>query len=729
VTVFLNGMRVLEVGDGVAGAWAGATFRDLGAVVSRLPLASCESAFGESAFGESLARGKQVVDAGSVEQALSMIGRPDVVICDRVERVRGDVPAGLGAYLDYVTRVNPSVWVSISAFGLSGPDAAEFGSDLTVSASAGVLAYVRDGQGVPRTLPGRQALLAAGQAAVLAGLHGVDQWRSAMGTVHMEVSAQEAMIATGPVLQCAEKMLGFTVRGGAQRFGAPAGWYECSDGSVYIATHEDHQWEGIKRATEAPDPIASMRTARDRIEHSGEIDAFIRAWTAHRTKGDVESKLQAEGVPATALNTLADVRESPMFAFRRRWRTDRLDGRSVTTMDAPYLLHQAERGEISPAAPRSAVPPPAVPRPAVPRRLADVKVAEASHILAASVAGSLLGAMGVNVVKVEDAGRLDQYRRAGPFIDGHDDLEWSGYFAVANHSKRSYVFRDQAELGQVIAGADAVIENWGISRARRLGVDCASVGSRWPDKLAVSSSGFGHDGPMAGYRVYAYNLNAYCGLLDILRGPAGKLPGLDFAWADFISAYGVATLVAAWAVGGAGPDGPDARQAGAQLDCSMAEIVIQRLNEMLIDDEPSGANDYVLATDGGDRYVTVTVTNDEDRRRLAGVAGVVGVAGMAGVADVADEQEVRSAFLATTADRAAGQLRAAGLMARAVINAEQLIRDDHLSERGFFSAVVHPEWGEKRLIGLPWRFAGRPAIALAPPPLLGRTDHAAPWER
>jgi crotonobetainyl-CoA:carnitine CoA-transferase CaiB-like acyl-CoA transferase len=141
---------------------------------------------------------------------------------------------------------------------------------------------------------------------------------------------------------------------------------------------------------------------------------------------------------------------------------------------------------------------------------------------------------------------------------------------------------------------------------------------------------------------------------------------------------------------------------------------------MLIDDEPSGANDYVLATDGGDRYVTVTVTNDEDRRRLAGVAGVAGVA---------DEQEVRSAFLAMTADRAAGQLRAAGLMARAVINAEQLIRDDHLSERGFFSAVVHPEWGEKRLIGLPWRFAGRPAIALAPPPLLGRTDHAAPWER
>jgi len=47
-----------------------------------------------------------------------------------------------------------------------------------------------------------------------------------------------------------------------------------------------------------------------------------------------------------------------------------------------------------------------------------------------------------------------------------------------------------------------------------------------------------------------------------------------------------------------------------------------------------------------------------------------------------------------------------------------LIVDPHLAHRGFFSEVDHPDWGRRRLIGLPWRVAGQPAFALRPPPLL-----------
>jgi crotonobetainyl-CoA:carnitine CoA-transferase CaiB-like acyl-CoA transferase len=353
-------------------------------------------------------------------------------------------------------------------------------------------------------------------------------------------------------------------------------------------------------------------------------------------------------------------------------------------------------------------------------------VAEASHILAASMAGALLGAMGADVVKLEDAGRLDQYRRSGPFIDGHNDPEWSGYFAIANHSKRSFVFTSRAELDDALAASDVVIENWGTSRARRYGVDSASIGRRWPQKLAVSSSGFGHIGPLSGYRVYAYNLNAYCGVLDTLAGPTGKLPGLDFAWADFISAYSLATVVGAWAIGGAvRGEAPH----GAQVDSAMAEVVVQRLNEVLLDAEladagvPAGGDDpvdYLFATDGGTGYVAVTIRGEEDRKHLATIAGTD---------ESAAEDDLRTALRGRSGTTVASALRTNGVAVCRVADASEMLADPHLRDRGFFASVSHPGWGPRSLIGVPWRFADEPAPELTPPPQLGDAGAAGPWRR
>lgn len=699
--MFLDGLTVLEIGAGTSGAWAGATLRDLGATVLRAPLGGGTP---ESPYLELLAQDKHRVDAATVAEALGAVGRVDVVVLDRVGDVPGDVPADLKTYRAVVAALNPAVWVTISAYGLTGPDASEFGSDYTVCASAGVLAYVRDGRGRPRSLPGQQALLAAGQVAVLAALHGIDR-RSADHPLHLDVSAQEAMIATGPVLQCAERMLKFVVRGGAKRFGSPAGWYDCTDGRVYIATHEDHQWEGIKRAIRPPEPIASWHTAAERIEHSAVIDEFVSKWVAGRTKDTVESELQAAGVPATALNSLDDVRESAKLAFRGRWRTDRIAGRTVRTMGAPYIVRRAD-GTAEPDG-----------RP-VPRRLTELRVAEASHILAGSMAGALLGVMGADVVKIEDVGRLDQYRRSGPFIDGHEDLEWSGYFAIANHSKHSLAVRDRSEVERIVASADAVIENWGTSRSRRYGLDSESVGRRWPAKLAVSSSGFGHEGPLADYRVYAYNLNGWCGLLDTLSGSDGSLPGLDFAWADFVSAFGIATLVAAWVVGGGSRDDGTP---GAQVDSAMAEVVVQRLNALLVEAD-SGAPteapvDLLFETDGGSARLAVTLRRQHDRKHLASLLGT----------DTANDDELRTGLRPLAAADIASALRRAGIPARTVLDADDLIADRHLADRGFFAAVDHPAWDTRRIIGVPWRFADAGPLSLRPPPLLGDANADGPW--
>jgi crotonobetainyl-CoA:carnitine CoA-transferase CaiB-like acyl-CoA transferase len=77
---------------------------------------------------------------------------------------------------------------------------------------------------------------------------------------------------------------------------------------------------------------------------------------------------------------------------------------------------------------------------------------------------------------------------------------------------------------------------------------------------------------------------------------------------------------------------------------------------------------------------------------------------------------------ALTATASAGdlarRLREAGVAAERAMTAADLIEDAQLAERQLLTPVVHDEWGERRLVGIPWRRAGGPAVPLGPPPHL-----------
>jgi hypothetical protein len=65
-----------------------------------------------------------------------------------------------------------------------------------------------------------------------------------------------------------------------------------------------------------------------------------------------------------------------------------------------------------------------------------------------------------------------------------------------------------------------------------------------------------------------------------------------------------------------------------------------------------------------------------------------------------------------------------GIIAEELVGPRDLPAVAQLVSRGFFAPVEHPEWGRRRLIGIPWRPFGQPATALAAPPLLRPLDGA-----
>ena len=262
----LDGIRVTELGPGVAGRYAGSMLRTLGATVTRLELGgiSVEEA-GEYSPGPRLAArldfGKVVARVADISSALAEHS-PEIVLADRVQRPIAGLPASSSSYLDAIRELNRGVWVSISAFGLDGPMKDCGASEFTLLAAGGQLNYVRSmSEDSVAPLPPCHAMQTAGQAAVLAACYGLDQLHSGRPAAHLDLSAQEALVAAGPFLQCGYLLLGCGDRVKAARLAVPYGLYPCVDGAVSITVLEDHQWKAVAAVIDAPPELVSLSRA------------------------------------------------------------------------------------------------------------------------------------------------------------------------------------------------------------------------------------------------------------------------------------------------------------------------------------------------------------------------------------------------------------------------------------------------------------------------------------
>jgi len=733
----LAGLTVLELGDGVAGAAAADVLATLGAEVTTIVSADSvlrtvtPQVSGVSLLSAVLDSRKHVVSASGRNELAERIAAADVVVCDRVHRAVAELPGGSADYLSFVAAHNRAAWVTVSAFGLGGPMADHYGSDLTIAAASGVLSAVTDPEtGRPVRLPGMQALLTAGASAALAALHALSERAATAEPQHAEVSAQVAALTAGPVLQCAEPLLNAKGVGGSKRYGAPAGLYECRDGAICIMAMEQHQWTGLIRALGNPPWAADFEQFADRLDRADACNALLTDALRSFDKFELETLLQQEGVPAGALRTAHDLLASPQFASRGALRPVDAGEHPARVVSAPYRLSAASAHDQKPG--RST--------------LRGLRVLEAGHVLAVPLAGALLGACGADVVKLEEPRRPDTYRVRGPYIDGHADKEFSAYFALMNHSKQSLdVDLSRPEVvSALLSTAEVLIENYGPSRARRYRIDSVHAGSDHPGLLAISSSGYGHTGPWSHYRAYAYNLHTSSGLQDLTRGSAGQPVHVEMAWADLMTGFALATLVAAWAVG-------SGRAPGATADVAMSELVAARLSVFVaaadlgldsgyrpgsLRQAPYAPHDVYPSADG--RGVAISVRTDAEWAALTEALGspesLATASWLTAAGRTADQDGIDTALRAEAvrrpaADLAEGLVRV-GVLASVVVTPADLVADGGLLDGIYLPEVDHPLWRKRRLLGLAWTLAGRAPLAIAAPPELGSARNAADgWAR
>jgi crotonobetainyl-CoA:carnitine CoA-transferase CaiB-like acyl-CoA transferase len=142
-----------------------------------------------------------------------------------------------------------------------------------------------------------------------------------------------------------------------------------------------------------------------------------------------------------------------------------------------------------------------------PAPLAGCRVLELSRTVAAAYAGRLLAAMGAQVVMLEPPGGTP-LRSAPPLLA---DSGESALFVYLAAGKRSLACDPGSAAGRALIDreldrADILIDDTPIADRVALGVDAATLRTRFPQLVHVSVLPFGADGPKAGWRAEEVNL-------------------------------------------------------------------------------------------------------------------------------------------------------------------------------------------------------------------------------
>ena len=154
--------------------------------------------------------------------------------------------------------------------------------------------------------------------------------------------------------------------------------------------------------------------------------------------------------------------------------------------------------------------------------LSGVKVIDLTHHVAGPYATKLLADFGADVLKIERPGG-DHARRLPPFYHDEPDSEKSLPFLYLNTNKRSITLNLKSETGisilmDLLADADAVVENFAPRVMPALGLDTATLRRHNPKLVVASVTNFGQTGPWRDFRATEIVEYALGGLMYIFGG-------------------------------------------------------------------------------------------------------------------------------------------------------------------------------------------------------------------
>ena len=368
--------------------------------------------------------------------------------------------------------------------------------------------------------------------------------------------------------------------------------------------------------------------------------------------------------------------------------------------------------------------------------LSGLRIIDLTRVLSGPFCTMLLGDLGADVIKVE-APDGDTVRGQGAKRDG---LSW--YFAGFNRNKRSIVLDLKSDEGRqalvdLVAGADALVENFRPGVMDRLGFGRDRLREIRPGIITCSITGFGADGPYRDRPAFDFIAQAMSGFMSTNGRPNDPPlrtgPPISDLVAGIYGALGVtAALMRRERFGE-----PE------HVDVSLTNSMVSLLAYLALDYFASGevpqrsGNDHPIAAPYGlfrtrDDTIAIAPNDDVFFGRLMDALGLGDA--KSDPAFRSNQHRVRNrarlnqmvedVLQSGDANHWIEVLNRAGVPSCRVNTVESVFEDRQVQSQEMAIDVPHPGYGTVRMLGFPMKFQHAPCQVRHPAPGLGEHTDA-----
>ena len=374
------------------------------------------------------------------------------------------------------------------------------------------------------------------------------------------------------------------------------------------------------------------------------------------------------------------------------------------------------------------------------RPLEGIRIIDLSMGWAGPLATRNLADMGAQVIKVESCERFDWWRswEATQAWIADNGAEKSPQYLYVNRNKQDITLdlenpRGRELLLQLVATADALVENYSGGVLPKLKLDYSYLIEANPGLVMVSMPAFGSTGPWSQFRAYGSTVEHSSGLPHLVGDPEQAPTMQHVAFGDAVGGLNgtAAILTALWHKQRSGE--------GQFVDLSQVECLFPLAAPGILhqsvygqsprrsgNKHPDHAPHGVYPCEGDDAWVVIQVTDEIQWQRLQDL-----IPALAPFGDVDERLDKREALdecvRAWTQQRPAAAvmqlLQGVGVTAAKLNNAQAILDAPHLQDRGYL------QWLEREYVGVqphpspPFRVTADPIPITSPAPTLGQHNH------
>lgn len=355
---------------------------------------------------------------------------------------------------------------------------------------------------------------------------------------------------------------------------------------------------------------------------------------------------------------------------------------------------------------------------------------DVSGHVAGPYAGSLLGDLGCDVVKIELPGGGDTHRGRNPKYEGYGPS-----FRALNRNKKSVTMDLRHKKGReillkLLGTADIFLENFRPPTRKNLGLDYEELAKPNPKLIHCSISGYGQSGPYRdkpGFDTIGQALSGMMSLVTDLDDP--KVAGISFVdhCAGIFAAHGIMAALLARAKTGR----------GQFIDVSLLQVAIAFIESHVADylnggeavsrkNFPKGRIYSLLDCDKKPFMVHLSGHNQawEGLLEAAELDRLIGDPRFASRKQRTDRHDeivktLREQFCTKPREYWLRRLDANRIPNAPINTIHEVFENPQIRHLGIPRQITHPKMGVTNLVGSPINLSSTPAKFFRPAPLLG----------